>query len=78
MIVTLPSSISNVGELLTQQYVKEKEYNWKMLIKIISSIRFLARQDLELRGDGSGELNCNFYQMLKLKSEADPKVNDWL
>ncbi len=40
-----------------------------MLIKIISSIRFLARQGLTLRGDGSEELDSNFYQMLKLKSE---------
>ncbi len=49
-----------------------------MLIKIISSIRFLARQGLPLRGDGSEELDSNFYQMLKLKSEEDPRVNDWL
>ncbi len=49
-----------------------------MLIKIISSIRFLARQGLPLRGDGSEELDSNFYQKLKLKSEEDPRVNDWL
>ena len=78
MIVSLPSSTPNVGEMLTQQYAKEKECNRKMLIKIISSIRFLARQSLALREDGSGELDSNFYQMLKLKSEEDPKVNDWL
>ncbi len=31
-----------------------------------------------LRGDGSGELDSNFYQMLKLKWEENPKVNNWL
>ncbi len=38
----------------------------------------MAQQGLPLRGDGSDELDSNFYQMLKLKSEEDPRVNDWL
>ena len=78
MIITLPSSTINVGELLTHEYAKEKECNRRMLIKVMSSIRFLARQGLALRGDGNEELDGNFYQMLKLKAEEDPRVYDWL
>ncbi len=47
-----------------------------MLLKIISSVRFLARQGLPLRGDGKED--GNFMQVLKLKGEDDPLINDWL
>lgn len=48
-----------------------------MLLKIFSSIRYLARQGLALRGNGDEE-DGNFIQMSRLKAEEDPKVNDWL
>ena len=52
MMVTLPAKTKNVGEALTRQHAKEKEENRKILLKIISNIRFLAHQGLGLRGDG--------------------------
>lgn len=73
MIITLPSSTINVVELLSREYAKEKECNRRMLIKVMSSIRFLARQGLALRGEGNEELDGNFYQMLKLKLKKIPE-----
>ena len=29
-------------------------------MKVLANIRFLARQGLAFRGDGSGEVDCNF------------------
>lgn len=46
-------------------------------MKIISSIRYLARQGLPLRGDGSEE-DGNFLQLLQLKGEDDAKLLEWM
>ena len=48
-----------------------------MLLKIISSIRYLAQQGLPFRGDGD-EADANFLQQLKLKGEDDPEILQWL
>ena len=60
-----------------QQHAKEKECNRKMLLKILSSIRYLGRQGLALQGDGD-EDDGNFLQLLKLKGEDDPAMLEWL
>ena len=44
MILTLPATTIDIGEQLSREYVKEKELNRSMLIKIMSCVRFLARQ----------------------------------
>ena len=77
VVITLPATTKDVGELLVQQHAKEKECNRKMLLKILASIRYLARQGLALRGDGD-EDDGNFLQLLKLKGEDDPAMLEWL
>lgn len=67
----------NIGETLLQQHATEKEGNRKILLKIISKIRFLSRQGLAFRGDGS-ESDGNYLQLLKLRGEEDPSLNEWL
>ena len=67
----------DIGEQLVKQHAKEKECNRRMLLKIISSIRYLARQGLPFRGDGD-EADANFLQLLKLKGEDDPEILQWL
>ncbi len=74
--ITLPASTGNIAEILSREVMKENEQNRSMLLKIISSIRILARQGLPLRGDGKEE-DGNFMQVLKLKGEDDPLINDW-
>ena len=77
VVITLPATTKDVGEQLVQQHAKEKECNRKMLLKIMSSIRYLTRQGLALRGDGD-EDDGNFLQLLKLKGEDDPAMLEWL
>ena len=47
-----------------------------MMLKIIHSLRFLARQGIALRGHD--ECENNFIQLLKLRGNDDPKVYDWI
>ena len=54
--------------MLSKQYATEKRVNREYLLKILSSIRFLARQGLPLRGD-MNETDSNFYQLLMLRGK---------
>ena len=49
-------------------------------MKLISSIRDLARQGLALRGDRAGEPDSNFIQLLQLRAqdENDGKLVGWM
>ena len=38
------------------------------LLEILQNVRFLAREDLSLQGDGSEE-NSNFVQLLRLRAD---------
>ena len=42
----------NVGDMLSKQTATEKQQNRQYLLKVLTSIRFLARQGLPFRGDG--------------------------
>ena len=74
MIVTLPSTTRNIREQLSQQHAAQKLKNQQALYQILSSIRFLSRQGLAIRGDGN-ELDGNFQQM---KAQEDPNLAEWL
>jgi hypothetical protein len=50
-MITLPKTTSDVGELLSKAHKEEKELARDMLRSILSSVRYLARQGLALRGD---------------------------
>ena len=54
--------------MLSKQYATEKRANREYLLKILSSIRFVARQELPLRDDRN-ETDSNFYQLLILRGE---------
>ena len=60
---------------LSQSYALEVENNKTMLMKILSCIKFLARQGLPLRGD-LDENDGNFLQLLKFQD--NDLVIDWL
>ena len=77
VLVTLSASTRDISETLSQQHAKEKEGHRKILPKIISNIKFLARQGLALRSDGS-ESESNFLQLIKLRGEEDSSISDWL
>ena len=58
----------DVGDMLNAAAITEKENNRKYMLKVLSSIRFLARQGLALRGDGD-EQDSNLIQLLMLRGE---------
>ena len=62
---------------MQRELTKQKSENRQMLLKILSNIRFLARQSIAIRGDGDEE-NSNFIQLFKLRGEDDPKFAKWL
>ena len=77
VMVSLPVTTRDIGEMLSQQHAKEKEGNRKVLLKILANVKFLARQGLAFRGDGN-ESDGNFLQLLKLRAEEDPSISEWL
>lgn len=72
----------DVGEMLSSAHASEKAENCRALYTIISTLRFLARQGLPLRGNydssDKGETNSNFIQLLKLRAEDVPLLETWL
>lgn len=71
----MPATTRDVGELLSSAHAREKAVNRRCLLKILSNLRFLARQACAIRGHGD-ETDGNFHQLLKLRSEDDKMV--WL
>lgn len=49
----------DIGEMLSKQYASEKRANREYLLKLLSFVRFLARQGIPLRGD-MDETDSNF------------------
>ena len=76
-MVTLPATVKDIGELSSQKHADQKAKNRQLFLQILSSLKFLARQGLPLRGD-KDEKDGNFMQVLKLKSEDNPGISDWL
>ena len=76
-VVTLPNTTKDVGESLSRAHRLEKEHARNMLAKIVSGVRFLARQGLALRGDGNDE-DSNLVQLLKMQGEDNPEILKWL
>ena len=70
--MTLPATTRDVGEILSSTLAKEKADNRQCLLKVLSSLRFLVRQDSAIRGHD--EKDGNLYQLLKLRCEDDHKV----
>jgi hypothetical protein len=72
-ILTLPATTRDVGELLSRMHTQEKAQNRQCFLKILSNLRFLARQGCAIRGHGD-ETDANFHQLLKLRCEDDKTV----
>ena len=67
----------DVGDLLSKAAASQKQQNRKYRLKVLSSLQFLARQGLSLRGDGD-ETDSNLYQLLHLRGEDYPPIHQFL
>lgn len=66
----------SIVEQLSLQADKTKAENRKMLLKLVSSLKFLLRQGLAIRGHSESE--GNLFQLLFLRGEDDPPLRRWL
>ena len=69
-LLTVPKSTQDISLAL------EKNLS-NVQLKVISSVRYLARQGLPLRGK-KDDKESNFQQLLKLPAENDPVFTEWL
>lgn len=69
-------SRADVGSLLSQAHKKEQEMRAQMLLKQLTSLKYLLRQGLAIRGHDDKE--GNLMQLLKLRSKDDPQLLTWL
>ena len=67
----------DIRDVLSKQAASEKQQNRQYLLKVLSSIRFLAHQGLQLRGDGN-ETDSNLRQLLDLRAEDFPLIHQFL
>ena len=77
MVISASKECMDVGSKLSKEYEEKRAQNCKGLLAIISTIRFLARQGLAIRGvhiDGHGETNSNFMQLYVIKPPKISKV----
>lgn len=62
--------------MLCKQAATEKQANREYLLKVFSTIRYLARQGLAIRGND--ESDSNLQQLLLLRSEDFPPITKFL
>ena len=74
------ASSTHVGAQLNAQHSLDQQHHQHMLTKLLSSIRFLARQGLPLRGhhEDLNSLDGNLYKLLLLRSEDCPELKSWV
>ena len=75
--MTLPKTTKDNGEQLSRAHRAEKKQARDMLLLILSHVRFLARQGLTMRGDGS-DASANLIQLHRLRGEDKPHALQWL
>ena len=76
MILSLPATTMHIGTQLSRLYAIEMARNRKMLLKVLSCMKFLARQGLPFRGHDNSE--SNLIQLLKHHGEEDGELLAWL
>ena len=61
---------------LDKAYKSDQELHRNLLLIQLSSLKYLTRQGLTIRGDT--ELESNLIQLLKTRSEDVPKLKNWI
>ena len=81
LVKTIPNATKDVGGMLSGVHAQQKAENREILQMMLSSIRYLGRQGLALRGQckvddlgRSGELDSNFLQLLRIRGEDKPRL----
>lgn len=75
-IAILDSKQPDIVSKINSQKEKDQEINRKALMVLLSSIRYLARQGIPLRGHS--EKDGNLHQLLRLRGTELPRIKEWL
>ncbi|CAB4038946.1 Hypothetical predicted protein, partial [Paramuricea clavata] len=67
---------NDIGAQLDSQYQGEQNLHQRLFLKQLSSLKYLVRQGIPLRGHDS--LDSNLIQLLKTRSEDIPELNGWV
>ena len=67
---------ASIVDQLSSEASKSRCKNRRMFIKVLSSLQYLLRQGLAIRGHKDEE--SNLYQLLKLRCEDCPELSGWL
>ena len=70
------SKSQSVAVQISQQLLRDQVHAQKCLLKIISTLQYLARQGLAIRGHIENE--GNFLQLLQLRCEDSQELRTWL
>ena len=65
-----------MGEIISSCHADEKSTNRQRLFKILSNVKFLARQSLPLRSTGD-DCDSNFTQSYLLREKDNPILKAW-
>ena len=76
-VVTLPATTQNVCESLSALHAQEMKSNRQCFLKLLLTLKTLARQALPLRGHND-DSDSNYIQILKLLAQHDSKFQEWL
>lgn len=66
----------NVAAQINSQHKEEQKTSQLMLLKILSSLQYLSRQGLAIRGHSADE--GNFQLLLRLRSEDNADLSKWI
>lgn len=74
------ASSTNIGAQLSKWYDEDTKNHRRMLLKLLASIKYLARQGLSFRGHHEDMVSAegNLYQLLLLQAQHDPTMSQWL
>ena len=75
-LFTIPNTCGDISAQLSTTFNEARSVNRQNLLKILSNVKFLARQVLPLRGHGSGE-DSNFTQLYILPEEDTEGLKAW-
>ena len=76
-MVMLPRTCGDISEMLSSSLLHERIKNRQCMIAVATSLLFLARQGLPIRGDGN-DSDANFMQLLQLRKRDVPELSTWL
>ena len=76
-LIEIPKFSKDVSTMFESNMTETQRESRTFLLKIISCLRYLARQGLPFRGHGDDK-DANYKQLIRFRAEDDPAFAKWL